>query len=447
MLLIIVLFICILFIVFSSTKLKFHSFLALLFAALIFGLFTGMPLPQIVKSINDGFGSTLGYIGIVIVAGTIIGVFLELSGGAYTLADRILRIIGEKRVPLAMAIIGWFVSIPVFADSGFVILSPLNKALAKRAKISLAGPAIALALGLTSTHCLVPPTPGPIAAAGILHANLGLVILLGLPVSLIAMLIGWLFATKFAAKTQIDANPEISESEIVSKMKEAPSAIKALSPIFLPIFLIVLKSVADFPTNPLGIGPVRLFFDFVGEPIVALLIGVLLAFMLPKKREVGIYSETGWVGKALLSAATIILITGAGGAFGKVLQNSELANTIGKYFSGVNLGIWLPFIIAATIKTAQGSSTVAMITTTSIIAPLLPALGFDSEIGRSLMVMAVGSGSMVVSHANDSFFWVITQMSHMDVKTGYKLQSLGTLIIGTTAGFITWIFSLILIKN
>jgi GntP family gluconate:H+ symporter len=443
MLLIIVLLVCILFIILSSTKFKIHPFLALLFAALAFGLFTGMPLPQIVASINGGFGSTIGYIGIVIVAGTIIGTFLEYSGGAYTLADKILKVIGRKRVPLAMAIIGWFVSIPVFADSGFVILSPLNKALSKRAKISLAGSAIALSLGLTATHCLVPPTPGPIAAAGILGANLGLVILFGLPVSFLAMLAGYFFAVKVAAKVQIDPNPEISEEEIVSKMKEAPSAIKALSPIFIPIILIVLKSISDFPTRPLGDGVVRLLFSFIGEPTIALLIGVLLAFLLPKKREKGIFSIDGWVGTGLLNAATIILITGAGGAFGKVLQNSALAGTIGGALSDVNLGIWLPFIIAATIKTAQGSSTVALITTASIIAPLLSSMGFTSEVAKALMVLSIGAGAMVVSHANDSFFWVLTQMSRMDVRTGYKLQSTGTLILGVSAAMVLWISSLI----
>jgi GntP family gluconate:H+ symporter len=444
MLLIIVLIVCILFIVFSSTKLKIHSFLALLFAAVGFGIFTGMPLLQIVQSLNNGFGNTLGYIGIVIVAGTIIGNFLELSGGAYTLADKILKIIGEKRVPLAMAVIGWFVSIPVFADSGFVILSPLNKALSKRARISLAGPAIALSLGLTATHCLVPPTPGPIAAAGILEANLGLVILLGIPVSLIALFAGWFFAVRFASKIPVDPNPDMSESEILKKIQDSPSAFKSLLPIFLPIVLIVLNSISDFPTHPFGSGNLKIFFDFIGEPTIALLIGVLLAFLLPKKRPDGIYSESGWVGKALLTAATIILITGAGGAFGKVLQNSGLARIIGDSLSGINLGIWLPFIIAATIKSAQGSSTVAIITTSSIIAPLLASLGFNTEIGKSLMVLAIGSGAMVVSHANDSFFWVVTQMSHMDVKTGYKLQSLGTFILGTTAGIVIWLLSLIL---
>jgi len=443
MLVVIVLVICILFIVFSSTKFKIHPFLALLFAALGFGILTGMPLPQIVQSINNGFGNTLGYIGIVIVAGTIIGIFLELSGGAYTLADRVLKVIGEKRVPLAMSIIGWFVSIPVYADSAFVILSPLNKALSKRAKISLAGSAIALSLGLTASHCLVPPTPGPIAAAGILEANLGLVILFGLLVSLIALFFGWLFAVKIASRVPIDPNPEISESEISSKMKEAPSPLKASSPILLPIILIVGKSVSDFPTNPFGDGVMKLVLGFIGEPTVALLIGVLLAFMLPKKRQEGIYSEKGWVGKALLNAATIILITGAGGAFGKVLQNSGLANTIGASLSGVSLGIWLAFIIAATIKTAQGSSTVAIITTASIIAPLLVSLGFTSEIAKALMVLSIGAGAMVVSHANDSFFWVVTQMSRMDIRTGYKLHSLGTFILGTMAGMVLWILSLI----
>ncbi|MBN2347868.1 MAG: GntP family permease [Bacteroidales bacterium] len=445
MLLIIVLVLCIIFIIASSTKLQLHPFLALLFAALGFGLFTGMPLTTIVQSINDGFGGTIGYIGIVIVAGTIIGTFLEHSGGAYALADWILGIIGQKRVPMAMALIGYFVSIPVFADSGFVILSPLNRALSKRANISLAGPAIALSLGLIATHCLVPPTPGPIAAAGILGADLGLVILIGLPVSFIALFFGWLFAVKIASKVQIDPNPEISEKEIASKLKEAPSTINALAPMLIPIVLIVVKSISDFPTHPIGDGAFRAFFGFVGQPVIALLIGVLLAFGLPKKFQKSMLSDSGWVGKGLRNAAIIILITGAGGAFGKVLQNSSLAKTIGDAMSTANLGIWLPFIIAATIKTAQGSSTVAIITTASILSPLLSSFGFTSEIAKALMVLSIGAGATFVSHANDSFFWVVTQMSSMDVNTGYRLHSMGTFILGMSAAVIIWILSLIFV--
>ncbi len=445
MFLILVLVLCILFIIVSSTKFQLHPFLALLFAAIGFGLLTRMPLPKIVQSINDGFGGTIGYIGIVIIAGTIIGTFLEYSGGAFTLADRTLKFIGEKRVPLAMALIGYLVSIPVFADSGFVILSPLNKALTKRAKISLAGTAIALSLGLVATHCLVPPTPGPIAAAGILKADLGLVILLSLPVSLLALSVGWLFAVKIAAKVQIDPNPELSDKEIAQKMEAAPSATKAVGPILVPILLIVLRSISTFPTHPFGEGFIKTFFGFIGEPVVALLLGVLLAFGLPRKLEKKMLSDSGWVGVGLRNAALIIMITGAGGAFGKVLQNSSLADTLGSALANATLGLWLPFIIAATIKTAQGSSTVALITTASILSPLLPSMGFTSELGKALMVLSIGAGSMVCSHANDSFFWVVTQMSRMDVKTGYKLQSLGTAILGISASVVIWIIGLIFI--
>ncbi|UCH14664.1 MAG: GntP family permease [Bacteroidales bacterium] len=445
MLLVVILVLCILFIIASSTKFKLHPFLALLFACLGFGLFTGMPLPEIVQSINEGFGGTIGYIGIVIIAGTIIGTFLELSGGAFTLADRILKLIGEKRVPLAMSIIGYFVSIPVFADSGFVILSPLNRALSKRANISLAGPAIALSMGLMVTHCLIPPTPGPIATAGILGADIGLVILLGIPVSLFALFNSWLFSVKYAAKVQIDPNPEISDKDIESKIKEAPPAINAMGPILIPIILIILRSVSNLPENPIGEGVLKAVIGFVGEPVIALLIGVILAFGLPRKLQKSMLSDSGWVGKGIRNAAIIIIITGAGGAFGKVLQNSSLADTLGNALSDAKFGIWLPFIIAATIKTAQGSSTVAMITTACILSPLLSSLGFTSEIAKALVVLSIGAGAMVASHVNDSFFWVVTQMSRMDVKTGYRLHSLGSLILGLSSAIAIWILSLFLI--
>ncbi|MHC4149710.1 MAG: GntP family permease, partial [Planctomycetota bacterium] len=367
--LIFILIVSILFIVISTSKYHFHPFLALLFVAVGFGLSTGMPLPDIVKSINDGFGRTIGSIGIVIIAGVIIGTFLEHSGGAFAMAAKILKIIGEKHVPLAMSIIGYFVSIPVFADSGFVILTPLNKALSKEAKISLAGPAIALAAGLIATHCLVPPTPGPIAAAGILGADLGLVIMLGMTVSVFALVAGWLFATKVAAKTYIDPNPDLSEEQVLEKLRHAPSAFKAFIPILVPIVLIILKSISQIPEDQTGEGLfrdlVRLLtsnegvkncIGFIGAPVIALLIGVLLAFSLPKKLDRKMLSTTGWVGQALINAAIIIMITGAGGSFGMILRNSPIASVIGESLSKANLGIWLPFIISAAIKTAQGSS-------------------------------------------------------------------------------------------
>lgn len=436
---IILLLICILFIIFSTTRFKLHPFLALLLAAIGFGLFSGMPLAQIVQSVNGGFGNTIGYIGIVIVAGCIIGTFLEHSGGAYVMAKKIMHLAGKKRVPLVMVILGYFVSIPVFADSGFVILSPLNKALSKKAKISLAGPAIALSLGLTITHCLVPPTPGPIAAAGILQADLGLVIMVGMVVSFFAVVAAWIFASKFASRIYIDPNPQESEDEIVNKIKTAPSALNSFIPIIVPLLLIVLKSVSDFPTNPFGTGIIKTVFGFIGEPVIALIIGMFLAFRLPRKFDRDMLSSTGWVGKAMLSAAIIILITGAGGSFGMILRNSGIGDILGSSLSEINLSIWLPFIIAASLKSAQGSSTVAVITTASIMAPLMATLGFDSPLEKALVISAIGAGSMVVSQVNDSFFWVVTQMSDMNVKTGYKLHTLGTLICGFTAMTAVWI--------
>jgi len=435
----------IVFIVYSTVKWKLHPFLALIFAAFLYGLLSKMKLTDVVKSITEGFGGTVSSIGIVIVAGTIIGIFLEKSGGAFTMAESVLKVTGKKNVPLAMSIIGYIVSIPVFCDSGFVIINPLNKALTKRANLSLAATAIALSLGLYATHTMVPPTPGPVAAAGALGADLGLTILMGLIVSVPAIIVGWLFAVKFAAKVQIDPEPELTEKEIEQKMKEAPSSFKAFLPIVLPIILILLKSVSDFPTKPFGEGALKEFIGFIGHPVTALIMGVLIAFTLPKKLVKDMLSMSGWIGEAVTQSGVIILITAAGGAFGKVLQNSGIANVIGQSLAAANLGMWLPFIIAAAIKTAQGSSTVAIITTASLLAPLMDSLGFVSPLAKALTVVAIGAGSMVVSHANDSYFWVVTQFSKMDVKTGYKLQTFGTLLEGLTAAVTVWIISLFVI--
>ncbi|WP_434223487.1 GntP family permease [Fervidobacterium gondwanense] len=441
----ILLLLSIVFIVYSTVRWKLHPFLALIFAAFLYGLLAKMNLGDIVKSITEGFGGTVSSIGIVIVAGTIIGIFLEKSGGAFTMAESVLKVTGRKNVPLAMSLIGYIVSIPVFCDSGFVILTPLNKALTKRANLSLATTGIALSLGLYATHTMVPPTPGPVAAAGNLGADLGLTILMGMIVAVPAIIVGWLFATKYASKIQIDPEPELTEKEIEQKMKEAPKSTMAFLPIVLPIILILLKSVSDFPTNPFGTGGLKNLIGFIGHPVTALMIGVLISFLLPKKLTKDMISMGGWVGQAVTQAGVIILITAAGGAFGKVLQNSGVANLIGESLSKANLGMWLPFIISAAIKTAQGSSTVALITTSALLAPLMEPLGLVSPIAKALTVVAIGAGSMVVSHANDSYFWVVSQLSKMDVKTGYKLQTFGTLLEGLTAAVTVWIISLFVI--
>lgn len=441
---VIYLLISIILIIFLTSRLKIHPFIVLLLVAMAYGLASGMSLNMIIKSVNDGFGETLGKIGLIIVLGIMIGAFLENSGGAFTLAEKVLGIIGKKRVTLAMGIIGYIVSIPVFADSGFILLSPINKSLSKKSNISIAGTAMALALGLMATHTLVPPTPGPIAAAGILNADLGLVLIFGLIISALEMIPAMIFAKKYASRTYIDPEPEITDAEIDKKKKDAPGALKASLPVVVPILLILLKSLATSMKHDIN-GKIVELISFAGEPFVALMIGMFLALFLPKKLEKNMLSTSGWVGKALRDASTIILITGAGGIFGKVLQNSGIAQQLGGKLAGTDLGILLPFILAAAIKTAQGSSTVALITAASIMMPLMHTLGFDTGVQKALVVTAIGTGSAVFSHANDSFFWVVTQLSGMDVKTGYRIYSLGTFVLGVSGALFLYVLYSIIV--
>lgn len=435
--------IAIAFIVLATARWKLHPFLALLAAAFGYGIVAGMPLEEVVKSINAGFGGIVGNIGIVIVAGSIIGVFLERSGGALRLAQGILGFIGKRHTPLAMNLAGYIVSIPVFCDSAFILLSPIGRALAKTGGTSAAAGAMALSLGLYATHTMVPPTPGPVAVAGILHADLGLVIVWGMGIAAASALVGWIFAITVAARVTLAEAPDAA---VDVDPDAAPGVAKSLLPILAPIALIVLRSAALLPAKPFGMGPAFSVIGFLGQPVVALLIGAMLSFLLPRRFERSMLSASGWVGDAIAGAAGIILITGAGGAFGKVLENSGIGDVIGHALEGREaIGLGLPFLIAAGLKTAQGSSTVAMITAAGLVAPMLPSLGLDGAQGRALTTVAIGAGGMVVSHANDSYFWVVVQFSRMSLAQGYRLQTLGTLVQGLAAMLAVWLASLLVL--
>lgn len=443
--LILILVAAIAFIVWSTAKLKLHPFLALLLTAYGVGLAAGMPITDIATTINKGFGNLMTSIGLVIVLGTIIGVFLEKSGAAVVMADTVLRWVGEKRPALAMSIIGYIVSIPVFCDSGFVILSSLNKALSRRSGISLVTLAVALSTGLYATHVMVPPTPGPLAAAGNLNANVGLVILVGLVAAIPGTIAGYLWAKRFSNFHQEskgdEKDPGLTWEQMKAQYGKLPSPLAAFTPLVVPIVLIGLASVANFPTEPLGSGALKTALNFVGTPVTALLIGVGLCFFLVEKIDDRVLSD--WIGAALKDAAVILVVTGAGGSLGAMLQATPISTYLGETLAQYSLGIFLPFIIAAALKTAQGSSTVALVTTSAILAPMLGSLGFDSELGRVLVTLAVGAGAMVVSHANDSFFWVVSQFSNMEVATAYRAQTLGTLVEGVVS--IVWIAILAII--
>jgi len=446
--LILLLILSIVFIILTTSRLKWHPFFALLLAGILYGLLSGTMKPvQVINSINTGFGNTIGYIGIVILAGSIIGKFLEKTGGAFRIAHSALNVTGRKNVPLALSIVGYIVSIPVFCDSAFIILIPLARALAKQVRISIIICAMALALGLYVTHSIIPPTPGPVAAAGLLGADLGWVILLGLPVSLVGLIGGWVYATRVVPLIRHsllrDERP-LENSE--DRMKTAPSLVKSVIPILLPIFLIILKSVNELPSRPFGEGFISLLIGFVGQPVTALLIGVITSFLLPKKLTNEMLSTSGWLGEGVVAAASIIIITGSGGAFGRVLQDSGIAVVIEDNIADIKgLSIFLPVLIAAALKSAQGSGTVAIITTASLIAPMLPSLDLDSSVARALVVVAIGAGSMMASHANDSYFWVVTQFSGMSVNQGYKFQTMGTLSVGILTVIATWILYIVIL--
>lgn len=441
--LLVILFAAILFIVLAISRYKLHAFLALLAAAFLVGLAAGMNPVQVTQAVAKGFGGTAEKIGIVIIAGTIIGVMLERSGAALTLAEAVLKLVGEKRPALAMSIIGFIVSIPVFCDSGYVILSSLNKSLSRRTGVSMATMAVALSTGLYATHTLVPPTPGPIAAANALKADLGMVIVMGLIAAIPAAIAGYVWATRYAGRFEIESENTVSYEELLARYKKLPSITAAFAPITIPIVLIALKSVANFPGLPFGNGSAKLIFDFIGEPMVALLIGICLCvFLVPKLNEEVL---SGWVGQGIKDSAGIIMITAAGGSLGALLTATKIGDYLGQSLAQFNLGIFLPFIIAAALKTAQGSSTVAIITASTIVYPLLGSLALDTPMGAVLTTMAIGAGAMMVSHANDSYFWVVSQFSGMKVDVAYKAQTLATLFMGLATMATVWVLQLFLV--
>lgn len=431
-------FLSVLVMVIAISKFHQHPFIVMTVISIAVGLIWGIKPMDVVNTVKNGFGSILTSIGIVILCGTIIGKILEKTGAALTMANTILGIVGEKNSVVAIGAMGYITGIPVFCDSGFVVLSPINRALAQQSGTSLAVMGTALSGGLYATHCLVPPTPGPIAMAGTLNADLGLTILVGLIVSIPAVVVAVLYAKKIAATVNIPANSEFTMEELEKKYGKLPGACASFAPLLLPIILIALASLADFPSHPLGDGAVRTFITFVGNPVIALLLGVFLALSLIPASEKK--NTLAWITEGVTDSAAILVITGAGGSFGAILKLLPIADAT-KGLLGSGLGILVPFAIAMILKLAMGASTVAMITTASMMAPLMESMGFVSPLQKVLVVMAIGAGSMVASHANDSYFWVVSQFSDMKTSEAYKCQTGMTAVMGIVIAAILYAVS------
>ena len=343
---------------------------------------------------------------------------------------------------------GWVVSIPVFCDRGFVILNPIRKALVKRTGKSSVAMTVCLSCGLYIAHVFIPPTPGPIAAAQTLGAGEYLLLVIGMGVlcSIFPLIAGLLYA-KFIGKKIKSADELTAEGEVVKTYEELkaeygklPSGLNALAPLVVPIILMAISSIVTMAGWE---GPVADFFIFLGTPIMALAVGAVLAIiqLLGAGKKSEFYDMTN---DTLKTVGPILFVTAAGGVLGKVIASSDMVNFITEHATVLEaMGIFFPFLLAAILKSAQGSSTVAITTTAGIVAPLLGVLGFTKPVEVALVVMAIGAGAMTVSHANDSYFWVVTNFGEMKPEEGYKTQTLMTLVIGLAAILEIFLLSLI----
>jgi GntP family gluconate:H+ symporter len=423
-------------IVVLTARFHVHAFFALLIACFVVGLGVQMPFADILETAKNGFGGIMKSLGFIIVLGTTLGVLLEHTGSTRVMAAFILKKVGEKNAALAMSITGFIVGMPIFCDSGFIVLSGLNRSLANRTGVSVIVMSVSLATGLYAVHCLIPPHPGAASAASLVGVDFGKLILIGIVAALPAMIVGNWWA-RYAGKKMpvVFADEEI----IPGAIEKPPSVIKAFLPVVVPIILIALKSFLVIEKSS---GVWLNIFSSLGDPVIALAIGVLLALNCSRSWTRSTISKQLQGGAE--KAGGILVIIGAGGAFGAVLA----ATKVGEHISGVlplsSIGILFPFLITSVLKTAQGSSTVAIITAASIIQPLLPALGLETENGKLLCVLSMGAGSMMISHANDAYFWVIAKFSGLEMKTMLKVYSVATLLMGSITLLTIYLLSFII---
>lgn len=420
----------------AISRWKIHPFIAILATALLLAIVLGVPLKSVPDTIGRGFSTIFTGIGLVIIFGTIIGTVLEKTGAALAMARGVERVVGRRYPRLAMMLIGWIVSIPVFCDSGFVLVSPIGKSLAMRTSHPQASLMLALGAGLFASHVFIPPTPGPVAAAGMmgLDDNLLIVIAVGVVISLISLVPAYFFAGKIGKKIKT-VGIDLDEGK-KAESGNYPSAMLSFLPIVVPVLLMAMGSVASLMSMPEWLAAI---FTFLGKPVIALMVAFLCCLPLLAKSRL-LKQSYGIINDSLMTAGPIIFITAAGSVLGSVIVESGFVDIIKQYTGTLSaLGVIFPFIVAAILKSAQGSSTVAITTTASLMGmfgdagSMMHALGFTTPLAATLVVMAIGAGAMTVSHANDSYFWVVTGFGGIRTTDGYRSFTLMTLIMGVTA--------------
>jgi len=428
-----------------TTRWKVHAFFALLISCLVVGLGVGLPPENVISIAKDGFGNIMKSLGFIIVLGTTLGVVLEYTGSTRVMANYILKKVGERRAPLAMSLTGFIVGMPIFCDSGFIVLSGLNKSLADRSRTPMVIMSVSLATGLYSVHCMIPPHPGAAAAAGVIGVEYGRLILFGILVAVPAAIAGYAWARYAGRGTALTGDgPGTGHGTALADVGEEKVSGVSVSgsflPVIVPIALIAFKSF--FSIEHIQNIPVLSILLSFGDPVIALFIGIILAFTGVRKwtRD----SVGALLGDAVEKAGSILVIIGAGGAFGAILAATKMGDRLSFILPLPSLGILFPFLLTFVLKTAQGSSTVAIITAASIVKPLLPALGLASGNGPLLCVLSMGAGSMLLSHANDAYFWVITRFSGLDMKTMLRVYTVATGLMGMTAYGMVYVLSRLL---
>ena len=398
----------------------------------------GLPLSEIINSIKNGFGNTLKSIGLIIVFSVIMGEFLKESGSIKMFGNIILSKFKNNSI-LSLNFLGLFLGIVVFCDSGFLILNSISKSIVSSSNISLASLNLSLSGGLYTSHTLIPPTPGPLAAISNLNANqfIGYAIIVGSIVSIPSSLVSFFYAKKFTKNIQID----------LSKIEKTnnKNLILPILVILTPTLLIGSSTLLNIIELNESSNSIFQILKVLGNPLIAISIGTIICFLLPSKKN---NNKKKWIQNSLKISGPILILTSLGGAFGEVLKNSDLSNIINE--SALNLSLspihilFFAFIICALLKTSQGSSTSSLIIGSSILFPILQSMNISDPWMIALIVASLGSGAMTVSHANDSYFWIVTQSTSLNISEGYKKFTLMTLFQGIIS-FITIIVIYIII--
>ncbi len=426
----------------AITRFKWHVFIALLVPILLLALVPGMDRRAFIAAFEQGFGRTIQSIAVVIVLGSVLAEALKHTGGIERITLSMIRAVGKKRMPLALTMSGFVIGLAIFSDVGYVILNPLVHSAAIGSGVNMAVMATGLVGAMQLTHALVPPTPGPLAAVAIVGADLGLVILWGSLITLIASLAGWVFALLVGPRVPSPPSAEFVGQSFVEQGRESdlPSTWRAYAPILMPLTLIAGQSVAAFALPPEHL--VNAVMLYLGWPVVALGVGVLLAYRNTTRAQAG--ARTGeWIETALRTSAMIVMVTGLGGALSQILRETPAVDAVAGavLFTGLP-PIFLPFVLGIAGNMITGSTTVGVITAASVAAPMMATLQLSPE----ATMLAGASGSIIVKYVNSSYFWVCTSLSRMSLQAALISYGGVTFVNGVVAMAVVyalWVFGVI----